>query len=159
MGTERSPTRPITFQIEAPRDLVFEIITAPYTGRTRSGSGIDVLARSDELVVAAHHTRVHFYTARTVEIVEFEPPRRVGFRHLAGPVSHAIERFELDESGGRTELRYTGGGDRLLRPRQARGAPLGPAQWERAVREHLETVKDSAEQRAAAHRAREPRAP
>jgi hypothetical protein len=32
-------------------------------------------------------------------------------------------------------------------------------QWERAVREHLEDVKASAEQRAAAHLARESREP
>jgi hypothetical protein len=159
-GRSVHPLGPITFQIEAPRDLVFEIITAPYTGRAPSDSGIDVLARSDVLVVAAHHTKVHFYTARTVEIVEFEPPRRVGFRHLAGPVPHAIERFELDESGGRTELRYTGevGIDFFVLGRLAARHWVRP-QWERAVREHLEDVKGSAEQRAAAHRARESRGP
>ena len=159
-GRSVHPLGPITFQIEAPRDLVFEIITAPYTGRAPSDSGIDVLARSDELVVAAHHTQVHFYTARTVEIVEFEPPRRVGFRHLAGPVPYAVEQFELDESGGRTELRYTGevGIDFFVLGRLAARHWVRP-QWERAVREHLEGVKGSAEQRAAAHRAREPRAP
>ena len=159
-GRSVHPLGPITFQIEAPRDLVFEIITAPYTGRAPSDSGIDVLARSDELVVAAHHTQVHFYTARTVEIVVFEPPRRVGFRHLAGPVPYAVEQFELDESDGRTELHYTGevGIDFFVLGRLAARHWVRP-QWERAVREHLERVKGSAEQRAAAHRAREPRAP
>jgi hypothetical protein len=159
-GRSVHPLGPITFQFEAPSDLVFEIITAPYTGRAPSDSGIDVLARSDVLVVAAHHTKVHFYTARTVEIVEFEPPRRVGFRHLAGPVPHAIERFELDASGGRTELRYTGevGIDFFVLGRLAARHWVRP-QWERAVREHLEDVKGSAEERAAAHRARESRGP
>jgi hypothetical protein len=159
-GRSVHPLGPITFQIEAPRDLVFEVIAAPYTGRAPSGSGIDILARSDELVVAAHHTRVHFYTARTVEIVELEPPRRVGFRHLAGPVPYAVERFELDGSGGRTELHYTGevGIDFFVLGRLAARYWVRP-QWERAVREHLEDVKGSAEERAAAHRAREPREP
>jgi hypothetical protein len=154
-GRSVHPLGPITFPIEAARDLVFEIISAPYTGRAPSDSGIDVLARGDELVVAAHHTRVHFYTARTVEIVEFEPPSRVGFRHLAGPVPYAVEQFELDESGGRTELRYTGqvGIDFFVLGRLAARYWVRP-QWERAVREHLEDVKGSAEQRAAAHRAR-----
>jgi hypothetical protein len=158
-GRSVHPLGPITFGIEAPRELVFEIISAPYTGRGPSGSGIDVLARSDGLVVAAHHTKVHFYTARTVEIVEFEPPRRVGFRHLAGPVPYAVEQFEFDESGGRTELRYTGevGIDFFVLGRLAARHWVRP-QWERAVREHLEDVKGSAEQRAAAHQAREPRA-
>jgi hypothetical protein len=158
-GRSVHPLGPITFGIEAPRELVFEIISAPYTGRGPSGSGIDVLARSDGLVVAAHHTKVHFYTARTVEIVEFEPPRRVGFRHLAGPVPYAVEQFEFDESGGRTELRYTGevGIDFFVLGRLAARHWVRP-QWARAVREHLEDVKGSAEQRAAAHQAREPRA-
>jgi hypothetical protein len=159
-GRSVHPLGPITFGIAAPRDLVFEIITAPYTGRAPSDSGIDVLARSDELVVAAHHTEVHFYTARTVEVVELDAPSRVGFRHLAGPVPYAVEQFELDESGGRTELRYTGevGIDFFVLGRLAARHWVRP-QWERAVREHLEDVKDSAEQRAAAHRAREPREP
>jgi hypothetical protein len=159
-GRSVHPLGPITFGIEAPRELVFEIISAPYVGRGPSGSGIDILARSDGLVVAVHHTKVHFYTARTVEIVEFEPPLRVGFRHLAGPVPHAIERFELDGSGERTELRYTGevGIDFFVLGRLAARRWVRP-QWERAVREHLEDVKGSAEQRAAAHQAREPRAP
>jgi hypothetical protein len=154
-GRSVHPLGPITFPIEAARDLVFEIIAAPYTGRAPSDSGIDVLARGGELVVAAHLTRVHFYTARTVEIVEFEPPSRVGFRHLAGPVPYAVEQFELDESGGRTELRYTGqvGIDFFVLGRLAARYWVRP-QWERAVREHLEDVKGSAEQRAAAHRAR-----
>jgi hypothetical protein len=159
-GRSVHPLGPITFEIEAPRELVFEIISAPYVGRGPSDSGIDVLARSDGLVVAAHHTKVHFYTARTVEIVEFEPPRRVGFRHLAGPVPYAVEQFEFDESGGATELRYTGevGVDFFVLGRLAARHWVRP-QWERAVREHLEDVKGSAEQRAAAHQAREPRAP
>jgi hypothetical protein len=159
-GRSVHPLGPITFEIEAPRELVFEIISAPYVGRGPSDSGIDVLARSDGLVVAAHHTKVHFYTARTVEIVEFEPRRRVGFRHLAGPVPYAVEQFEFDESGGATELRYTGevGVDFFVLGRLAARHWVRP-QWERAVREHLEDVKGSAEQRAAAHQAREPRAP
>ena len=159
-GRSVHPLGPITFEIEAPRELVFEIISAPYVGRGPSDSGIDVLARSDGLVVAAHHTKVHFYTARTVEIVEFEPPRGVGFRHLAGPVPYAVEQFEFDESGGATELRYTGevGVDFFVLGRLAARHWVRP-QWERAVREHLEDVKGSAEQRAAAHQAREPRAP
>jgi hypothetical protein len=149
---------PITIPISAPRDLVFEVLSAPYTGRAPTGSGIEVLARSDALVVAAHHTKVHFYTARTVEAVEFESPSRVGFRHLTGPVPYAIEQFELEESNGGTELHYSGevGIDFFVLGRVAARYWVRP-QWERTVREHLEDVKDRAEQRAAAHRARESR--
>jgi hypothetical protein len=150
---------PITIRIAAPRDLVFEIINAPYSARAPSGSGIDVIARSDDLVVAAHHTKVHFYTARTVEVVEFEPRSRVGFRHLTGPVPHAVEQFALEQFDEGTELDYSGevGIDFFVLGRLAARYWVRP-QWERAVREHLEEVKERAEQRAAAHRSRQARA-
>jgi hypothetical protein len=146
---------PITIRIEAPQDLVFEIISAPYLGRTPGESGIEVLARSDTLVVAAHHTKVHFYTARTVEAVEFESPAWVGFRHLTGPVPHAVEEFALADVNGATELRYGGeiGIDFFILGRIAGRRWVRP-QWERTVREHLEGLKGRAELRAERQRSR-----
>jgi hypothetical protein len=140
---------PITVPIAAPRELVFELISAPYLGRGPAGSGIEVVAGSDELVVAAHHTPVHFYTSRTVEAVEFDPPARVGFRHLTGPVPHAVEEFTLEEVDGATELRYHGelGIDFFVLGRIAARQWVRP-QWERVVREHLDDLKLRAEQRA-----------
>lgn len=157
-GRSIHPLGPITVGIDAPRDLVFEILEAPYKGRAPSGSGIDVIARGDALVVAAHHTQVHFYTARTVEVVEFAPPSRVGFRHLTGPVPHAVEHFTLKESDGGTELHYSGeiGIDFFVLGRIAARYWVRP-QWERAVREHVEDLRDRAEQRIAARRSREAR--
>jgi hypothetical protein len=147
---------PMTIPIAAPRELVFEIISAPYLGRTPSGPGIELVARSDALVVAAHHTKVHFYTARTVEVVDFEAPTRVGFRHLTGPVPHAVEQFSLEDVDGGTELRYGGevGIDFFVLGRIAGRYWVRP-QWERTVREHLDDVKQRAELRAARRRSRE----
>jgi len=151
---------PITIRIAAPRELVFEIISAPYLGRTPGGSGIEVVARGDTIAVAAHHTKVHFYTARTVEVVEFEPPTRVGFRHLTGPVPHAVEQFALAELEGATELRYDGelGIDFFVLGRIAARHWVRP-QWERAVREHLDDLRERAEQRATRLRSRRPATP
>jgi hypothetical protein len=114
-----------------------------------------VLARGTDVAVAVHHTKVHFYEARTVEVIEFEAPTRVGFRHLAGPVPHAVEEFALQEVGGGTELRYAGelGIDFFLLGRVAGRHWVRP-QWERVVREHLEDVKRRAEQRAELEAAR-----
>jgi uncharacterized protein YndB with AHSA1/START domain len=147
---------PITVSIDAPRELVFDVIAAPYLGRTPRGSGIDVIARGDDLAVAAHHTRVHFYTARTVEVVEFEPPSRVRFRHLTGPVPHAVEEFRLEEAGDGTELRYEGelGIDFFVLGRIAGRYWVRP-QWERVVREHLEDLTRRSEQLATRRRQRE----
>jgi hypothetical protein len=140
---------PIEFQIAAPRELVFEVLSAPYVGRASGGSAIEVLARGEGIAVAAHFTRVHFYTARTVEVVELDPPARIGFRHLTGPVPYAVEQFELDEVDGHTKLRYGGeiGIDFFLLGRIAGRHWVRP-QWERTVRAHLEDVRGGAEQRA-----------
>jgi hypothetical protein len=137
---------PIAIRIEAPRDLVFEMISEPYLGHSPRDSGIEVLARGEDLAVASHHTRVHFYTAITVEAVKFEPPDRVGFRHLAGPVPHAVEEFLLDESEGVTTLRYTGeiGIDFFFLGRIAGRRWVRP-QWERAVRDDLDDLRQRAE--------------
>jgi hypothetical protein len=147
---------PITVRIRAPLELVFEIIAAPYLGQPPTGSGIELLARSPELVVAAHHTPVHFYTARTVEAIDFERPARVGFKHLTGPVPHAVEEFVLSEVEGGTELRYGGeiGIDFFVLGRIAARHWVRP-QWERVVREHLDDLKRRAEQRASRRRSRE----
>jgi uncharacterized protein YndB with AHSA1/START domain len=151
LGWGRSIHRlgPMATRIAAPRELVFEMIAAPYLGRTPSGSGIEVLVRDEDLVVAAHDTRVHFYTARTVEAVDFDPPERIGFTHLTGPVPHAVEDFLLREIDGKTELHYEGeiGVDFFAFGRIAARHWVRP-QWERVVREHLEDLRRHAEERA-----------
>jgi hypothetical protein len=148
---------PITMRIAAPRDMVFEMISAPYLGRAPEDAEIDVIARDRSLVVAAHLTKVHFYEARTVEAVEFEPPARVVFRHLTGPVPQAVEEFALEANGEGTELRYSGevGIDFFLLGRLA-GRYWVRKQWEAAVREHLDDLTRRAEDKARHRRARNP---
>jgi hypothetical protein len=146
---------PIKLRIAAPRTLVFEMLAEPYLGHASRDSGIDVLAKGEDLAVATHHTKVHFYHSRTVEVITFESPSRVGFRHLAGPVPHAVEQFALDEVDGGTRLRYDGevGIDFFFLGRIAGRYWVRP-QWERAVRGHLDDVKQRAEQLASRRRSR-----
>ena len=59
-------------------------------------------------MLAAHYTRAYGLTATTIETVRFEPPERVHFRLVRGPVPHVVETFELRDVGGATELEYTG---------------------------------------------------
>jgi hypothetical protein len=148
-GRSIHPLGPITIAIDAPRELVFEVVAAPYLERARE-PGIDVLARDGRLAVAVHDTKVPFYTARTLEMIELDPPTRVGFRHLTGPVPHAVEEFILTGRGERCELLYTGeiGIDFFVLGRTAARHWVRP-QWERTVRSHLEDVKERAEQRSA----------
>jgi hypothetical protein len=158
-GRSIHPLGPIAVRINARRDLVFELICTPYLERAPRDSGIEVLARGRDVAVALHRTKVHFYEARTVEAIDFEPPARVGFRHLTGPVPHAVEEFTLEDAGGGSELRYHGeiGIDYFLLGRLAARHWVRP-QWERMVREHMEDVKRRAEQRAA-HRGSPPQVP
>jgi hypothetical protein len=148
---------PITTTIRAPRELVFEMIAAPYLGgSSAAASGIEVLARSERLVVARHHTRIHFYTAQTTEAVDFTPPSHIGFRHLTGPVPHALEEFVLESTDAGTELHYSGelGIDFFILGRIAARRWVRP-QWERVVAAHLDDLKERAETMAAARAARE----
>lgn len=153
-GRSVHPLGPIRVRIEAPRELVFEVLSAPYLGRAASES-IEVLARGESLVVAAHLTKVHFYTARTVEAIELEPPARMGFRHLTGPVPYAVEEFRLEADGEATELRYDGelGIDYFWLGRLAARTWVVP-QWNRTVDAHLREVKPRAERRAESARRR-----
>jgi hypothetical protein len=146
---------PLAMRIDARRELVYEILSAPYLGRARNES-IDVLARGESLVVAAHLTQVHFYKSRTVEAIELEPPARISFRHLTGPVPYAIEEFRLEQAGEETELHYDGeiGIDFFLLGRIAGRSWVVP-QWRRAVGDHLDAVKAQTEQRARRARSRD----
>jgi hypothetical protein len=155
-GRTRHELGPIEIDIAAPRELVFEVLSAPYVGRSSGGPQIEVLARRDGIAVAAHITKVHFYEARTVEVVELDAPAKIAFRHLTGPVPHAVEQFELTEIDGRTELRYGGeiGIDFFVLGRIAARTWVRP-QWEGTVRAHLADVKRRAEQRASRGRAME----
>jgi hypothetical protein len=156
-GRSRHELGPLAVEIEAPRELVHEILSAPYLRRIEDDS-IEVLAGDEEVVVAAHLTKVHFYEARTVEAIELDPPARIGFRHLTGPVPEAVEEFRLEAYGDRTVLRYGGvlGIDFFWLGRVAARRWVLP-QWNRAVSAHLDEVKAKAEQRAGRRRARESR--
>ena len=100
---------PLTFRIAAPREVVFDVVSGPYLGRTPRALGrkLEVLERGEDVVLAAHYTRAYGLTATTVETVRFEPPDRVHFRLVRGPVPHVLETFELRELDGETELEYT----------------------------------------------------
>lgn len=153
-GRSRHALGPLHVRIEAPRELVYELLSAAYVGRANVPS-IEILARGERLVVAAHLTKVHFYHARTVEAIELDAPSRIGFRHLTGPVPYAVEQFRLEPAGGATELRYDGelGIDYFWLGRLAARRWVVP-QWNRAVEAHVRDVKERAGQRAARRRAR-----
>jgi hypothetical protein len=150
-GRTLHPVGPIVSEVEAAPGLVFQQISAPYLGRTPSAlrGKLEVLDRGDRMVVAAHRTKLRWFESVTVESVAFEPPIRIGFRHLRGPVPHAIEEFVLHQEGVGTRIEYRGelGIDFWVLGRLAGRLWVVPA-WEKAVRASLEHITVQAEQRA-----------
>lgn len=149
IGRTLQPLGPLTVRIEAPRDVVFDVIAAPYLGRTPRALArkLRVLERDDDLVLAEHFTPVGPLVATTVETVRFERPTHVHFRLVRGPVPHVVERFELHERAGATELGYHGelGTDFWALGRW--WGHLVAATWVDTVRGSLDAVKAEAERR------------
>ena len=151
VGRSLHPLGPMTVRIQAPRELVFEVISAPYlrTPPAELRGKIQVLERGEGLVLASHRTKVRGFTTVTVETVRFTPPERVDFRLLRGPVPYVVEHFMLhDVSGVATELEYGGelGADLWVLGRWwgRRVARI----WDRAVATSLEGIRAAAEERA-----------
>jgi len=112
-GRRVRPLGPFGVEIAAPVATVFDVIAAPYLGRTpRAMAGeLRVLQRGTDMVLAEHYTPVHGgrLIAATLETVTFDRPHRVTFRLVRGPVPHVAEEFTLTEHDGATRLEYSGG--------------------------------------------------
>ncbi len=140
---------PFSCQIAASREVVFDVISAPYLHKTPRAleSKLRVLQRSSTMVLAEHFTRVGPVVTTTLETVRFEPPERVHFRLVRGPVPYVVEQFVLRETTDGTELAYSGelGTDFWWLGRAWGG--LVAARWEAAVRQSLSAIKAEAERR------------
>jgi hypothetical protein len=151
IGRSLRPLGPLTMAINAPRELVFDVISAPYLGRTPRAleKKLRVVERGEDMVLAEHFTDVGRFVTTTLETVSFRPPSRVDFRLVRGPVPHVVEWFELREVDGGTELEYGGelGADLWALGRW--WADAVAARWEAAVQSSLDGVKAEAERRAA----------
>jgi hypothetical protein len=151
VGRRIRPLGPLTWRIAAPRDVVFDVLSAPYLRRTPRGLDrkLRVLERGADMVLAEHYTAVGPLVTTTLETVRFEQDERVSFRLARGPVPHVVEQFLLHDVDGETELEYSGElGTDLWGIGGAWGA-LVAARWESAVRDSLFAVQAEAERRAA----------
>ena len=152
LGRRTRPLGPQRVRIAAPRELVFEVVEAPYRRTPRAmADKLEVLERGSDLVLAAHHTPLgRGLKATTVETVRFEPPGRISFRLLRGPVPHVTESFVLEEAGEGTELVYSGELGTDLWAVGAAWGGLVARSWEQTVEKSLAEVKEEAERRARA---------
>jgi hypothetical protein len=150
VGRRVRPLGPIRIQIAAPPEVVFDVIAAPYMRTPRAlRAKLEVIERGTDLVLAAHHTPLApGLTVTTVETVRFEPPHRISFRLVKGPVPHVVERFELQPRDGGTAFEYRGElGTDLWGLGAWWGDRVAPA-WERTVAASLDGVRTEAERRA-----------
>ena len=151
IGRTVRPLGPIIVLMAAPRETVFDVIAAPYLGRTPRALAeeIDVLERASDMVLAAHRTPVGAgIVTTTVEMIRFDRPETIHFRLVRGPVPHVVERFTLHPDGDTTRLEYTG---ELGADLWALGRWWGKqvaAKWEATVRASLDRIKTEAERRA-----------
>jgi len=151
LGRRLRPLGPITLEIAAPPEVVFDVIAAAYLGRTpRALRGkLEVIERGADLVLAAHFTPVApGLTVTTVETVRFERPHRISFRLVKGPVPHVLERYELRASQLGTAFEYHGElGTDLWAVGSIWGGVVAPS-WEQTVSSSLEDIRAEAERRA-----------
>jgi hypothetical protein len=150
IGRSVRPLGPFTVHVDAPREVVYEVIAAPYLRRTPRAleAKLNVLERGTDAALAAHFTDVGRFVATTLETVRFDPPDCVHFRLVRGPVPHVVERFVLGEADGGTRLEYVGElGTDLWTVGRWWGERVS-SRWEAAVRNSLMAVKMEAERRA-----------
>jgi len=148
---------PIRLHMLAQPETVFDVIAAPYLGKTpRAMEGkLKVLERGSDMVLAAHFTSVlGGVRATTVESVQFQRPNVISFRLVRGPVPHVRETFQLDPEHGGTTFTYSGEMGADLWAIGRCWAALVARPWERAVKKSLDDVKLEAERIAAAKNSR-----
>ena len=111
---------------------------------------LEVIERGEDMVLAAHHTRLTALTVTTVETVHFAQPDRMEFRHVRGPVPYVVESFVLTDTGSGTKLVYEGElGLDLWALGRWWGSRLVPL-WERIVSDSMEAAITAADARWAA---------
>ena len=148
IGRRSRPLGPLVVDVEAPQEMVFAAAAAPYGERRPQAlqDKVEILERSDHMVLAAHRTPVGGrLTAVTVETVILDPPRRIRFRLVRGPVPHVVEDFGLETTASGTRLTYTGELATALWRAGERWGDLVARSWEAAVRTSLDAIKAEAE--------------
>lgn len=151
IGRRTRPLGPQVVDIDAPAEVVFDVIAAPYLGRTpRSMAGkLDVLERGTDMVLAAHFTPIHRrLTATTVETVRFARPHRIDFRLVRGPVPHVVESFVLTDNDGDSHLAYDGEIGADLWQLGQWWTNVVARKWEATVAGSLASIKTEAERRS-----------
>jgi hypothetical protein len=151
-GRRLRPLGPLVWSIQAPPEVVFDVIAAPYLGRTPRAlaAKLQVWERGSDMVLAAHYTSVKCGTTITLETVRFQRPDRIDFRLVRGPVPHLLETFQLSSTDAGSDLRWQGElGTDLWALGHWWGGRVATA-WTHAVQQSLREISAEAERLALA---------
>ena len=140
--------------IDAPRELVFQMLSAIGKGSLPGGSEYSrVIERDGNEIIAEFITPSGSRVYRTVERVVLYPPERITYFHLEGPLSFSEEAFTLEETDTGARLNYWGviefkapflpGVGWLIALAYAR------PKYNSIIRDHMSRLKTAAEARAA----------
>ena len=138
--------------VDAPREMVFEMLTAFGRGRLPGSKEMSrVIEKDGDRLVVEFTTDAIYKTYTTVEEVTLYRPDRITFKHLDGPLESCDEVFTFEDlPDGRTLWRHTGS-FRLGWP--VVGGVVGrnvTKRWfERVMRKHMREMKEAIEARAA----------
>ncbi len=152
VGRRTRPLGPLGIDIQAPVDVVFDVLSERYLGRqTRAvAEKIHILERGSDMVLAAHRTPLRGrLVATTVETVRFTRPQRVDFRLIRGPVPYVVEQFMLTSHEQHTRLEYAGQLGTDLWSLGARWGDVVAGPWQHIVNTTFEAVRAEAERRTA----------
>ena len=138
--------------INAPREMVFQKMTSYGRGQLK-GDGNEssrVISRDGDTIIAEFTTKAGPITYTTLEEITLEPPERITFRHLEGPLAYAWEEFELNDVDGDTELVHRGEfiWRRLPRLGWLGGRIYTKPIFERVVERHMHEIKVTCDTRA-----------
>lgn len=135
----RLPQRRVS--VKAPAELVYQVV---------STGGKVLERRNDREQVVEFHLEAGGRAVVTTELVRLDPPRRIDYEWLSGPLPSARERISVvpaAEAG--CELHYEGSFE------TPHGGPVGLVEsfvvrraFDRAVRDHLGEAKRLSEERA-----------
>ena len=102
--------KPHTVVIDAPRELVFQMLTSFRRGRIpgEESERSKLLSEGGNTKTVEFTTKAGPFTYTTIEEVTVYPPDRITFKHLDGPLHFAEEEFtfEQTEDGDYADVPY-----------------------------------------------------
>lgn len=150
-GHWQQPLGPIREVMPASPEIVFDVISAPYLGKTPRAMAdkLRVIDRGSDLVVADHYTPIFGgrLVVTTRETVAFQRPHRIGFRLLHGPVAAVEEEYLLEPCEAGTAFTYQGTLASNLPILGGWWARLNARTWTEVVRQSLDGIAAEAVRR------------